>query len=129
MTAVASRTPGAVEPNQVAAWETSQNFVRSSPVKTRKCEPCENPADGALRANWHKVVNSVSDGPFRKRRVMRRRRNRISRGLEEFGLLEFAKFEQILGHGPTMNNQTAADGWIDPGEQLGDFWFDLVGLG
>ena len=129
MTAVASSTPGAVELNHSPARETCQKFVRLSPVRTRKCEPCENPAEGARRANWHREDKSESVGPFRKRRVIRRRRNRISRGLKEFGLLEFAKFEQILGHGPTMNNQTAADGWIDSGEQLGDFWFDLVSLG
>jgi hypothetical protein len=59
---------------------------------------------------------------------MRRRRNNVSSGLEELGLLEFAKFEQILSHRPTVNDQTTTNCWVDPREQLGDLRLNFVGL-
>jgi hypothetical protein len=47
---------------------------------------------------------SSGDGPPRKRRVIRRRRKRAPRDTEGAELFEFAKFEEILSHGPTMDD-------------------------
>lgn len=62
-------------------------------------------------------------------RVMRRRRIICPRAVLKnlFGLV-LAKFQQILCHCPTVNDQTSPHAWFQFGEQFCDLWFDFSGL-